>query len=314
MASEEVTDQAGTFGSARGTAVRRRPVSYAGTGVVLAGSAALLVVQAAFIAQGHVLAGQIASGVLVLAFANGAWIIGNRGSRPQDPLAVALGALGIVALMPLVAAGLPLRELSQSVALLLIAGAVGVTTVWLAASFGLDLRTMLRMRMPRLQLVVASTGVALGLVAYLQGAPSLPTAPPTSLALGIAAAAVAAAVEEVVFRGVLQQALQRVIGPVGIVVATVLFAATYLGMGSAPLILTLALAGAIFAAGVALTGSLVGAIAGHAALTVGASVVWPSAFGHDPQLVFDSAIWTSAVSALLAAASTALILNRPGRA
>jgi membrane protease YdiL (CAAX protease family) len=309
-----VTDRAATLGGPRDAAVRRRPVGLAAaTGAVLAGSAALVIVQAALIAEGHVLAGQIANGLLVLVFANGAWIVDDRGSQPRDPLAAALGALGIVALIPLVSAGLPLREFSQSTAILLMAGAIGVSTVWLAAGLRIDIRPLLRMRMLGPQLVVASTGIPLGLIAYLQGAPSLPTSADRGLPVVLAAAALAPAVEELAFRGVLQQALQRLAGRLGVLVATGLFAATYLGAGSASLILTVTLAGAIFAAAVTLTHSLLGAIAGHVAFAMGASVVWPAAFGLDRPVDLDSAIWASAVSTALGAACALILLYGRGR-
>jgi membrane protease YdiL (CAAX protease family) len=299
--------------SAAASRRRTMPAPVVRLSVVLVGSAALVTVQALLIARGHVLAGQIADGLLLLIFANAAWILDrNEGSDGPDPLVPALRALGLVALIPLVAAGLPLREFSQAVSILLVAGPVGISAIFLARSCEIDLSELLRAGRLPAQVGVALTGVPLGFVAYTLGAPSLPTPADKRLALSVAAVALAAAVEEVAFRGVLQQALQRAIGRHGVVVATGLFAASYLGVGPAPFILTVAWAGAIFAASVARTGALGGAIAGHAALAVGASVVWPAALGHERPVVVESTIWTSAIASVLVATSAAILLYRPG--
>ena len=55
------------------------------------------------------------------------------------------------------------------------------------------------------------------------------------------AALAAAAVEEMVFRGVVQVSLQRAAGRAGLIGASVLFAATYLELSTATLIMVLAL-------------------------------------------------------------------------
>jgi membrane protease YdiL (CAAX protease family) len=311
-----MTDAAGATNRTRRWSLARGASVASGVGLwmVLVGSAALVLVQALLIAGGQVLAGQITSGVLLLIFANGAWIIDQaQGSSQAVQLATALRALALVALIPVVAAGLPLNELSRPVAILLAAGTIGISAIWLARMSGIDLRLLLRRRRMPFQLAVAFTGIPLGLIAYLQGAQSLPTSADRGLLVVVAAAALVPAVEELVFRGVLQQALQAVAGRLGVLVATGLFAGTYLGSGSASLILTVTLAGAIFAASVALTGSLVGAIAGHVALTMGASVVWPAAFGLDPPVDLNSVLWTSAVSGTLGAACAVVLLQWRGR-
>ena len=127
--------------------------------------------------------------------------------------------------------------------------------------------------------------------------------------MALVAAVVAAAVEEGVFRGLVQITMQRAAGRVGFVGSVVLFSATYLGTGSAALVLTFALAGLIFADNVARTGSLVGAGLGHVVLVLAAGALWPAVLGrrHHASL---SDLGTTIVLSLAIAVVAALSLRR----
>lgn len=274
----------------------QRARAYRPVAAPLAGAAALMLVQAGLLARGHVLAGQLASGVLVLTFANVAAL------RPGS--AAAWRALALVGLIPVVAAALPLGELSTPVAMLAAAVPIGVGAVLLAPSVGIERRALAGLGMLRLQLAVAGAGAILGLAAYFAGAPSLWKS--AALPAVVAAAVVAAAVEELVFRGVVQPALQRHLGRAGILLATALFAATVIGAGPVALVLVLVLAGAVFAAGAAATGAPTGAIAGHVALTLGASVVWPAVLGPSPAHALQGGAIVALV-VLIAAVAAAMV-------
>jgi Mg/Co/Ni transporter MgtE len=89
-----------------------------------------------------------------------------------------------------------------------------------------------------------------------------------------------------------QVTFQRACGRVGVAGVTALFASTYLGAGSAALVLLYALAGIAFAHAVARTERAAGAVVGHVLLAVGAGGLWPVLFGreaaswaHDPATV-----------------------------
>ncbi|MBV9535463.1 MAG: CPBP family intramembrane metalloprotease [Solirubrobacterales bacterium] len=98
--------------------------------------------------------------------------------------------------------------------------------------------------------------------------------------VALVAVAAASLTEELLFRGLVQSTLQRSIGRAGLLAATALFAATYLGLGPAALVMVVALAGLVFAVIVARTGNLTGAVAGHALFALGAGAFWPVLLGR----------------------------------
>jgi uncharacterized protein len=85
----------------------------------------------------------------------------------------------------------------------------------------------------------------------------------------------AGVLEELVFRGVLQGALTPLFGGWSVVLADVLFAATYLGSGSAAYAVCMAAFGLACGFWVRWTGSLAGAAIGHGLFAAGLLVIWP---------------------------------------
>jgi hypothetical protein len=81
--------------------------------------------------------------------------------------------------------------------------------------------------------------------------------------------------EELIFRGIMQPLLTRHIGRLGILVAGLAFAATYLGSGSIQVVALMALAGVAYGSDAARTGSLWGPLVGHSLLAVSATIVGP---------------------------------------
>lgn len=81
--------------------------------------------------------------------------------------------------------------------------------------------------------------------------------------------------EELVFRGIIQPLMTRHIGRIGIAVATLGFAATYLGTGSALVVVLMAVVGLAYGNDVARTGSLWGPLVGHSVLTATTFVAGP---------------------------------------
>jgi lipopolysaccharide export LptBFGC system permease protein LptF len=72
---------------------------------------------------------------------------------------------------------------------------------------------------------------------------------------------------------------ERLAGRLGLLATTALFAFTYAGSGSLALVLTMALAGALFAYAVHSSGRLGAALGGHVLLSLGAGVLLPALLG-----------------------------------
>jgi membrane protease YdiL (CAAX protease family) len=101
----------------------------------------------------------------------------------------------------------------------------------------------------------------------------------TVLIGSLAAVTTTALAEELLFRGVLLAQFARLAGRAGLLAPTALFAITYASSGSIALVLTMALAGALFAYAVHSSGRLGGALCGHALLSLGAGVLLPGVLG-----------------------------------
>jgi membrane protease YdiL (CAAX protease family) len=253
--------------------------------------AALTLVEAALLAPGHVLAGQIVDGMLLLVLLNfGRGQRGPGSSAEARPAVQAMRALALVPLARLLAAGLPLAHFSQALGELMVALPVGYAAIRFARVVGVSLPGLFgaapaqpsRARVLRPEVSVPLAGAVLGLFAYLAGAPALASSEssPGRILLAAAAVTVTVVVEELVFRGLLQTSLQRAAGRLGFIAATALFGCAYLASGSAAVVLTVGLAGVVFAHRFAQTGNLRSAILGHYELAIGAFVAWPVLFGR----------------------------------
>jgi hypothetical protein len=246
--------------------------------------AAQIAVEAALIAPGHLLAGDIVDAALVLLLVSVTADAGVGDSSARgDAALLAMRALALVALIRVVGLGLPLHHRSDALGTLVVAVLIGYATIRAAPIVGVSRQMLLQIRSPLVQARTAAAGLALGLVAYLLGAPRLwpAGAPAGRVLVALLAAAAAATVEEVLFRGVVQVTLQRAAGRAGLLGAGLLFAATYLDLSPVALVMAIALAGFVFADAVARSGSLAGAVAGHGLLAVGAGGIWPALLGTE---------------------------------
>jgi len=125
----------------------------------------------------------------------------------------------------------------------------------------------------------------------------------------LAALTITALVEELLFRGLLLALFGRLAGRVGLLAPTALFAFTYASSGSIALVLTMALAGALFAYAVHSSGRLGGALGGHVLLSLVAGVLLPAllgtrAVGSVPALATTTAVVAFAIFAPVALAYT----------
>ena len=273
---------------------------------------AVVAVEAALVAPGHLVAAQLADAALVL-------LIVNLSLRERLPgragaAVLALRALALVPLIRVVSLGLPLADLSAATGLLVLAVTFGLAAVLLAPAAGIARSSFVELPLTWAPLAAAAAGVPLGFLAYAAGAGALWTegAAEPDIAMGIAAGACAAVAQELVFRGAVQLAFQRIAGAVGALAATLLFTATYFGAGSTALILSYALAGLVFSYGVLRSGALGGALAGHVLLALGAGAVWPLLLGRTPPVDLEGT--AGLVLWALIVLGVALTLALPGRA
>jgi membrane protease YdiL (CAAX protease family) len=131
------------------------------------------------------------------------------------------------------------------------------------------------------QLQIALAGVPLGLSAYVILRPDAAAAEGAAgWVAGLPVIVVFAGLTlELVFRGLLQRGLVEVMGRSGILVASALFAASFLGTRSAEYILFMGLVGGVLGWSYHRTGSIVGISVAHGLLNVGLLLLWPALLG-----------------------------------
>jgi membrane protease YdiL (CAAX protease family) len=262
------------------------------------------------VALGHLLVGAIAAAALivVLVFDRPSSDSGSA-ARQRGRVRNALRVLALVPLARLVTITLPLPDISPAAGILIAAAIVLVATVRMAWAVGLRIGGFGRDDLG--QPLPLAAGYVLGFIAYLAGAPVLVTdgTAGSVAAVAVIALLAAAAAEELLFRGVVQMALQRAIGRLGVVVAVLVFVATYLGSGAAALVLVALVAGLIFADNVMRTGATGGVVLAHAVLAVTASIVWPVLLGRVPPRV-ETAVLIAGLGLASLVALAALLRGR----
>lgn len=243
-----------------------------------AAAADLLLIEVVLIGAGDVLAGEIAAATLMLLLI----IAGQPDQGAGHQLVVwAVRAVALAALLPVLAAGLPLGDGSFAAATIVVA--VLIAGVWLVAAPLVGVRRAVAFKVVNagFQARVAAVGLMLGLVAYLAGAPrAWPShASPIAVGAGVVAVVGGAVSAELLFRCLVQVPLQRVARRAGLVTATALSVAVYVGSYPPSLVVVMAIAASMFGYAVDRTGTALGAIAGHVGLALGAGVVWPLILG-----------------------------------
>ncbi len=304
-----------------GSASSRRP--YGPAPVPFAAVGVLLAVQAGLIGTGHVFAGDLAAGVLVVLLVTvsprsetgaHAGELDPAGSDRDDPAVPALRALALAALVPVLGLGLPLADGSTAAATIVVS--IMLAGIYLATAplVGVGRSIAVSRRHPRLELGMGLFGLMLGLIAHLAGMPRawLPGTSAATAAIAVIALLMAAIVEELVFRCLVQLSLQRLARRSGLVAATALSTALYAGSGSASLVLVIAIAAASFGWVVDRTGSALGALTGHAGFAIGAAVIWPLLLGTPSVPQWRGPV--AAVALLLWLGVTAIFALRPASA
>jgi membrane protease YdiL (CAAX protease family) len=273
--------------------------------VTAVATAAYLGAQAGLAARGHALAADIVDAALVVGVLHlGVLLPSARGKRAQG----AFAALAFALVVPVAAAGLTLNRLSAATGQLTVAAAVGTGALLLVLSRVVEPPHLARRREPLVQLAPALAAVPLGFLAFSLHAPLLWTHSSARLALAVAALVAAALVEELVYRGILQQALGRMFGRAGVLLATVVSVVPYVGVGWSLLPASLAALG--FALAVGRTRALLPAYLGRITFTVVACIACPAVFAGRHQPLGE--IVSAALLGVIGLAVSVLVLRSRG--
>jgi membrane protease YdiL (CAAX protease family) len=250
---------------------------------------AAIVTAEALVAYGSPLAGILIDALVVLVVLNQYLVERDRLDASLQAGGESARSLAVLLVLPLVPI-LRICSLTMTVSVVpeleqyVVVGVPVLAAALSTAALGDRARlvALFRVGSGRRQAVIGLTGLPLGLLAYLALRPD-PVAGSTSLAQ-IAAGCVILIVfsgllEELVFRGLLQDAFCSRYGPAGQLVSGALFAAVYLGAGSAAAVLVFAAIGLAFGFAVSRTRSIVGVVAAHGLLSIGLVLVWPHVLG-----------------------------------
>jgi membrane protease YdiL (CAAX protease family) len=139
-----------------------------------------------------------------------------------------------------------------------------------------------RPRRIRPQVVVASSGLLLGLPAYLISRPDPMVAIPTPFLIVQAAVILAVFggfLEELLYRGLIQSMASGMLARGGIIVSSATTAIMYASSLNVRYVLFMTLVAVFFGLAVRRTGSIVGTTGAHAILLITQLIVWPLAIG-----------------------------------
>ena len=192
---------------------------------------------------------------------------------------IPLPFLAIPSLLRLLSLTMPIPELPELAWYVLVGLPVLIAS--LLAVRAADLRMSdvgLRLQVHRADLIAAAMGLPLGLLAsWAYAAPAaIGATSPMEVLVGSAILVVLVALpEELVFRGMIQRVFVEQFGGAGVALCAVLFAAIYLPSLSPALVAVMAAAGLVFGWAARSSGSLTGAVAGHAILVTSAWTLWP---------------------------------------
>jgi CAAX protease family protein len=189
-------------------------------------------------------------------------------------------SLALVPLLQILSVTVPIPDV-RSIYWYAMIGVPAVAALVVTARLGGrdGLRRAFPFKWSRVQLLVAVTGVPLGMAAFVIARHEglLTTRPtPHDLLVGIPLLFVfAGAYEELLFRGLLQGVFVDVLGRSGLLWGGAVFAISYLGSGSVSYLAFFAATGLFFGWIVMRTRSLVGVVIAHGLLAVSATLVWP---------------------------------------
>lgn len=186
-------------------------------------------------------------------------------------------ALAVVSLLRVLSLGMPFAGVAAPVRAALVSVPLLLSAALALRLPGLSVRALgLRPRSWRVQALIGLSGLPLGLLVAQVGAGQDAAGGSLPQAAGFALAWVfAGAVEELVFRGVLQQAAAEVLGRGAVLLSSGVFAAAYVGDGSAAAVAVAAGVGLLFGVCAQQTRSIVGVGVAHALLNAAAVLLWP---------------------------------------
>ena len=234
-----------------------------GIRIAVGAYSAAIVAAEAFVVGGWVVLGALVHALLVLALLNHHLALRERQGKPAD----ALLALALVPLLRLASLAMAEDDMA-AVNRQLVAGVPLLLAAATAATLlrGPTRIAFLRPRSLVSQAALALLGLPLAYVALRYARPAATFDDVGRVRLALTAVGFVVLVgyaEELIFRGVLQESLRAVVGPLTIPLATLLFAAVYASVRPLELFAVIVAAGVVFALLVEWTGSVVGAGIAH---------------------------------------------------
>ncbi|MBA2724951.1 MAG: CPBP family intramembrane metalloprotease [Actinobacteria bacterium] len=198
--------------------------------------------------------------------------------RTDISLMLFLVCLPLADLTRLVALGLPLEHLPIEARPGIVAIILAVGVVSTLRAIGISRQEMgLWLAGARPEVLMAMSGLPLGLLGSTLASPSQPIQDRGSVAVLLWAVAVGCvgAVEEMIFRGLLQRVAARVLGWIAVPFTAILSSTAVLSERSLSLVLYAVLVSLIFGAWVHRYHRITGVLIAHSLMAAGMFVVWP---------------------------------------
>lgn len=198
--------------------------------------------------------------------------------RETDPGLMALPAIGLLPLMRILSAAMPVKGVDPVYWPVLTGIPLLVAMLLVARPWAKSRRAVgLTVASWSQQAFIGLTGVGLGIIGFY-AAPAEPVFAQNGMQTWIPLAAVivfAGLLEEVLFRGLVRERLAIAGSMYSQVATSLLFAAFYLGSGGSAYLAFIAATGLYFGWCTQRTGSVVGVCLAHAAMKLGIFLVWP---------------------------------------
>jgi membrane protease YdiL (CAAX protease family) len=218
----------------------------------------------------------------------------HDGLTVEAPYRRMLPVLALTSLLRILSVAMPIQEMPRIFWYALIGVPLLVATAIAARHLGLAWKDLgLQPAAWPVQIVIACSGVPLGIIAFLllQPTPLVAVFNWQNAAIGSAVVLIFAAfTEELLFRGLLMHVAGEVYGRAGLMYSTVVFAIMYIGSLSVQYLLFIALVGLFFGWCVQLTGTIWGVVLAHGLINIGTALVWPFVDPHLALLVLPGAI------------------------
>jgi uncharacterized protein len=206
-------------------------------------------------------------------------LLSHYALTPEKPHRRILAALALIPLLDLLSFTMPVKPVPQIYWYILVGTPLLIAAALTARLLALSWSDVgLRLRQWPRQILIAASGLPLGLVAFLILRPKPLFAEPTWPEMAASAVVLivfTGLIEEIIFRGVLQTTAEDALGPMSVLYSSTVFAIAYVGSLSLPYVLFMQGVGLLFGWCFRRTGSIWGTTLAHGLLNIGLIVFWP---------------------------------------